>query len=148
MAGRGPAPKPTRSRPNDNARRESEMTKIAADETVRGPELPAEFGWCDRTRDWWETWRHSAQAQSMTATDWEFMLETAALHHEFWEGNTSLAGELRLRVAKFGATMEDRLRLRMQIESEATAQKSTSTRRDSSADRRRRLLKVVDGQAG
>jgi hypothetical protein len=32
-----------------------------------------------------------------------------------WSGNGSVAAELRLRVAKFGATPEDRLRLRMQI---------------------------------
>lgn len=124
------------------------MTKLAADSEVRGPELPDEFAWSTRTRNWWETWRRSPQAQSMTPTDWEFMLETAALHHEFWEGNTGIAAELRLRVAKFGATMEDRMRLRLQIENDADGAAPTPVRRDSSADRRRRLLKVVDGQAG
>lgn len=144
MAGRGPAPKQVRTRPNDAARRDAEQVRIVADEVLRGPELPSGFMWCERTRTWWDTWRASAQAQVMTATDWESMLETAALHHTFWEGDTSVASELRLRVAKFGATIEDRMRLKLQIETEVSAASPSVASRDSSA-RRNRLLRVVDG---
>jgi hypothetical protein len=42
-------------------------------------------------------------------------MDTATLHAALWEGNLSVAPELRLRVAKFGATMEDRARLRIQF---------------------------------
>lgn len=55
----------------------------------------------------------SAQAELMTATDWSFLLDTALIHARFWSGDPSVAGELRLRVAKFGATLEDRARLRI-----------------------------------
>lgn len=120
------------------------MLKVAPDDSVRGPELPPEFAWCSRTREWWETWRHSPQAQVMTDTDWESMLETAALHHVFWEGDTSVAAELRLRVAKFGATLEDRMRLKLQIDAPG-APAASGARREATADRRKRLLKVVDG---
>jgi hypothetical protein len=36
----------------------------------------------------------------------------------FYAGDTKLAGEIRQRVAKWGATVEDRARLRMSIEDE------------------------------
>lgn len=67
------------------------------------------------TLAWWETWRSSPQAQAFTETDWDFLVDTALLHARFWKGDEKVAGELRLRVAKFGATPEDRARLRMQI---------------------------------
>lgn len=47
------------------------------------------------------------------------LLEAAFLHAKFWEGDLRLAGELRARVAKFGATVEDRLKLRIQFASTA-----------------------------
>ena len=61
MPGRGPAPKQTLSRPNDQARRDAELTKLAADGVLRGPDLP-EWEWHPRTVEWWDTWRRSAQA--------------------------------------------------------------------------------------
>lgn len=104
MAGRGFAPR--------NADADVELSE---DGKVRGPELTDGFDWPAPTRSWWENWRRSAQAQRMTDTDWDFMLDTAMLHAELWSGNGAVAPELRLRVAKFGATLEDRARLKMAI---------------------------------
>lgn len=67
----------------------------------------------------------------MTGTDWDFLLDTALLHAELWSGNRSVAAELRLRVAKFGATPEDRARLRIQVgdgEKPPTAKKPAASR--------------------
>jgi hypothetical protein len=75
--------------------------------------------WPAQTQAWWRTWRESPQAQTLTSTDWDFLLDTALLHAELWSGNGSVASELRLRVAKFGATPEDRARLRMQVDDPA-----------------------------
>lgn len=59
-------------------------------------------------------WGRSAQADTFTATDWSFLLDTALMHHAMWsKGQWTLAAEVRLRVAKYGATPEDRARLRM-----------------------------------
>jgi hypothetical protein len=80
-----------------------------------GPELPETFDWPEATRNWWSTWRRSAQASTFTDTDWSFLLDTAMLHAKFWLGDRTLAGELRLRAAKFGATPEDRARLKIEI---------------------------------
>ena len=114
MAGRGPAPKD----PDKRRRRNGPpvpTTELTADDEVRGPDLPDVMEWPPATMTWWETWRSSPQAQAFTETDWSFLLDTALLHARMWKGDASVAAELRLRVAKFGATPEDRARLRMTI---------------------------------
>jgi hypothetical protein len=139
MAG-GRAPSPQLSRPNDQARREAASTKVAADGVLRGPELP-DGEWHERTIAWWQTWRRSPQAQAFAETDWDVLAETALLHTRMWNGEVSIAPELRLRVAKFGATVEDRLRLRMLIQSDIDEVKTAKPAM--ATDRRRRLLKAV-----
>ena len=124
MAGRGPAPKDPEKRRRRNAD-EVPTTVLSDDEEVRGPELPGGIKWPMPTLAWWETWRTSPQASSFTQTDWDFLVDTALLHARFWEGDVKVAGELRLRVAKFGATPEDRARLRMQIGEPEKAEGST-----------------------
>lgn len=127
MAGRGPAPKD----PSTRARRNADPTPSTVLEFIRGeqPELPeryswdtdedgnrskTEMSWPERTETWWEMWAASAIAEQFTASDWEFLLDTALIHAAFWEGDMKLGPELRQRVAKFGATPEDRARLRIQ----------------------------------
>lgn len=140
MAGRGPAPKDPAERRRRNADGDL-VTVIVADGQVHGPALPAGVDWPDATLDWWETWRKSAQAASFTDTDWSFLLDTAILHMAFWDGDRSVAAELRLRAAKFGATPEDRARLKISIgEPEKPGAKS---RKPAARTRRERVLKVV-----
>ena len=114
MAGRGPAPK-DRSRRIRPGKDHVPQSVVSPDDEVRGPELPEGEDWPAQTRRWWETWRRSPQAQTFTDTDWDFLLDTAVLHAQLWNGHMTAAAELRLRVAKFGATPEDRARLRLQI---------------------------------
>lgn len=114
MSGRGPAPKDPARRRRTN-KDPIPTTVVTPDSILRGPELPAGIDWPAQTLRWWVTWRMSPQAQGWGDTDWDFLLDTAMLHKAFWEGDAKVAGELRLRVAKFGATPEDRARLRMQI---------------------------------
>lgn len=123
MAGVGPAPKD----PSQRARRnkQAQPQTILRFEQAEPPELPdieierdgelVEFHWPTRTREWWQMWIDSPQAEHFGSTDWDSLLDTALIHARYWRGDTSLAPELRLRVAKFGATMEDRARLRMQF---------------------------------
>lgn len=121
MAGRGPAPKD----PGRRARRNGDPVplRVVHAEPVPQPELPTveveedgklvEFKWPVRTREWWAMWKESPLSADFTATDWSELLDTAVLHARYWRGDVKLAGELRLRVAKFGATPEDRARLRI-----------------------------------
>lgn len=118
MAGRGPAPKDPEKRVRRNAP-SAPTSVVEADDELRGPPLPDDAlsePWHPRTLAWWDTWRRSAQAQTFVATDWDFLLDTALMHHTMWQkGRWEFASELRLRAAKFGATPEDRARLRMQV---------------------------------
>ncbi|WP_282203881.1 phage terminase small subunit [Kitasatospora fiedleri] len=104
------------------------MLKLESDDELRGPELPEgvlgldedsglTVDWHPMTKLWWESWRTSAQAQTFTATDWLFLIDTALMHHTMWaRGRWEFASEVRLRAAKFGATPEDRMRLKLQVD--------------------------------
>lgn len=140
MAGRGPAPRLERARETDTKRRDAELRRLAPDDEVRGPELP-EHDWHSRTVAWWDTWRRSAQAQTFTDTDWDFLTDTAFLHDQMCKGDSGLAAELRIRVAKFGATPEDRMRLKIAIDREVEAVPVVAR---VTADRKSRLMAVVD----
>lgn len=141
MAGRGPAPKPDGQVRRRNSR--PETVSVSTDGEVRGPELPEGPTWPVRTVAWWKTWRSSALAQTFTDTDWDFLLDTALLHAAFWSGDASVASELRLRVAKFGATPEDRARLKLTVTE--TGEKLTAPVKPAAPARKQRLLKVIDG---
>jgi hypothetical protein len=154
MAGRGFAPKETRSRARDAKSRDAEMRRIEDDGAARGdtlPEgvLPDQESWHPRTVQWWETWRRSPQSQTFIATDWDFLLDTALLHHVMWtKGRWEFASEVRLRAAKYGATPEDRMRLKMKIETPGeTADRPAAPQRPAS-DRRKSLRIVSDDVAG
>jgi hypothetical protein len=103
--------------------------------------LPNEDGrlvrvaWPAPTRAWWKLWGDSPLSDEFGETDWAFLLDTALLHARFWRGDARVAGELRLREAKFGATPEDRLRLRMTFElADEAAAKGDQRRARSGSD--------------
>lgn len=127
------------------------MNQVEGDGELRGPLLPEgvlpdDEDWHPRTRQWWETWRRSAQAQVFIETDWDFLLDTALLHHVMWtKGRWEFASEVRLRAAKYGATPEDRMRLKLKIETPADKPPLTETPRSTSA--RRKNLRIVSEDA-
>lgn len=130
MPGSGPPPSdPTRLVGHGASKRRDEAMRIVQAEPAPQPDLPTftvqieedgklieqHFVWPQITRDWWAMWGDHPTAKEFSASDWSFLLDTAKLHAQFWLGDTKVAGELRLRVAKFGATPEDRARLRIQF---------------------------------
>lgn len=116
MAGRGPAPKD----PHRRARRNVDLnptTRLEFRPCDPPPELPEGEGleWHPMTKRWWKTWQDSPMASLMGEVDWSYLLDTALMHDAMWEKQQwTLAAEVRLRVAQFGATPADRLRLRIQ----------------------------------
>jgi hypothetical protein len=79
--------------------------------------LPNDEEWHPRTLQWWQTWRESPQATTFIDTDWDFLIDTALLHHVMWtKGRWEFASEVRLRAAKYGATPEDRARLKLKVD--------------------------------
>ncbi|MDF2045139.1 hypothetical protein P2P98_03115 [Microbacterium sp. Kw_RZR3] len=96
---------------------------------TKQPELPTRYksvsseegtfsdivDWPTATVEWWRMWASSPLSAEFTDSDWEELKIAALLHAQFVEGEYKLAGELRLRTAKFGATPEDRARLKIQF---------------------------------
>lgn len=147
MAGRGPAPKDPGSRARRN--KDPQALRVIEAEPKKQPPLPdvviegEDFVWPQVTQDWWRMWRESPLAEDFTANDWSELMDTALLHARYWSGNASVAGELRLRVAKFGATPEDRARLRIQFAQADEADEKRTRVKPSSARERRGPLKAV-----
>lgn len=133
MPGRGRVPKPRDQRARVN-KDPIPLTTVFVEPTSQ-PELPNTIKWHEQTQHWWHVWRDSPLSAHFTDVEWNYLLETAFLQNRFWEGNVAVAGELRLRAAKFGATPEDRARLRIQVttadevEDKAEARKSIPTSR-------------------
>lgn len=111
--------------PKENpARRNKHDTTVLErreDTDLIGPDLHWTIDWHPKTREWWDMWRRSELAPAMEPSDWEFLSDTALLHHDVWNGRISVAqktnalAEIRQRVAKFGATLEDRIKLRIKF---------------------------------
>jgi hypothetical protein len=127
MSGHGPAPKNPAKRARSNSEpipmrilpailaEQPELPEFDVSVEVDGELVSTRFVWPERTRQWWQMWADSPLSLSFTSTDWSELLDTALIHAQFWSGKNALAGELRLRTAKFGATPEDRARLRIQF---------------------------------
>jgi hypothetical protein len=115
MGGRGPAPSHNTQK---TGHRKPDALRVLDFKPAEAPELtfitrPGGDPWPQQTLRWWDHWVNSPQAEGMAQVDWDYMLDTAMLHAQMWDGDTKLAGEIRLREAKYGATPEDRARLRM-----------------------------------
>lgn len=135
MAGRGPAPKPPERRARHDSRddRVRRIARHAAPQPKLPPKTPDGEPWPKATRAWWKTWGASPLTEGFTAVEWDELQVAAVLHALFWSGEIKVASELRLRTGKFGATPEDRLRLRIEFADE-----------EPEAPAPRRALRLVD----
>ncbi len=113
MSGTGPLRKPDDQR----ARRNKDVIPLRVIERDPDPqpELPANIDWHMQTVLWWHVWGSDALSAEFSSLEWMYLIETAMLVNEFWNGDMKVASELRLRAAKFGVTPEDRARLRIQV---------------------------------
>lgn len=119
MAGKGFAPGNDRSRSRDN----KPLTQLVATGEVYGPELPDPKvalpkgeKWHPQTVKFWDALRRSPLMANEDDLSWSVLLDTAFMHHKMWQhGRWDFAAELRLRLAKYGATPEDKARLRITV---------------------------------
>ena len=140
MAGRGPAGKDPALRQRRN--KAPEVRTLQLVNKVTQPDLPEGISWPEITTEWWQMWGQSPQAETFGPTDWDFLLDTALLHADVWgNGNLDRLPELRIRVAKFGATPEDRVRLKMQY-----ADAEVKTDAAERANERRTARRAVKGK--
>ena len=116
--GQGPAPKPEdrRARRTQTAKQAALPIRTIEHTPAEPPALPdlPDIEWHPQTLRWWSNWINTPLSADFGDTDWDFLLDTALMHNAMWtKGRWELAAEVRLRVAKFGATPEDRARLRI-----------------------------------
>ncbi|MEU1353874.1 hypothetical protein ABZ410_08210 [Streptomyces cinnamoneus] len=117
VARRGPAPKPGAIRRNVT---HALGAHSLADEPGEGRALPKSLGiQTAGARRFWKTWASAPQTQHWAETDWAELEITVKLVDTFYLGDAKLAGEIRQRVGRWGATTEDRARLRMSFDQQA-----------------------------
>lgn len=121
MAGRGPVPKAERVRRRDSPESRAVAESPAPRSTGVRRRLPNDLLpdgelWHPATLRWWNTWSKSLLTADLLDVDWCELEACAVLHHEYMRKRTfTLASELRIRMAKFGATPEDRMRLKITV---------------------------------
>lgn len=154
MAGVGPAPKNPEKRARTNsdpiplrivhavAAPQPDLPTFTIQVTIADEMVTQEFQWSPMTLEWWTMLGQHPLAPEFIETDWSFLMETARIHEEFWRGKMSLAGELRLREAKYGFTPEDRARLRMQFAQAVSAETETKKQVMSARDRMRGVKRL------
>lgn len=110
--------------PKENPARNNKHTYITLprrDGTLIGPDLPKGRVWHEETKMWWDMWRKHPIAPMLEESDWLALKKTAVLHNEFWYGTlpptqqVSFHAEIRRVETMYGATVEDRLKLRMKF---------------------------------
>ncbi|NEB42533.1 hypothetical protein [Streptomyces sp. SID14515] len=137
---RGPKPK-------DNAvrRNKHEHAQTLSSSTTEGRALPPGLGIKTAgARRFWRTWATSPQAGSWAETDWAELEITVKLVDALYAGDVKLAGEIRQRVAKWGATTEDRSRLRMSIEDTGGQDQDDETTERMADDMDEELFKLLN----
>ena len=154
MRGRRPKEPDKLSRPRDAKRQQwlelGEPTKAGAPRLIGRNRLTA------ATRRWWDTWASSPQAAQFSATDWERLLKIARVVDDFYRSDDAKErSELLVKIdrleGKFGATPEDRLRLRWRFAQDppdAEREKEQSAPKRASRGRKDPRLKLVEGQDG
>ncbi|OLZ74254.1 hypothetical protein AV521_00735 [Streptomyces sp. IMTB 2501] len=111
---RGPAPNSNAVRRNkDHALGEKKLSGQSGE----GRELPKALGISTAgAKRFWKTWSSAPQTEDWMETDWAELEIVTKLVDAFYLGDMKYAGEIRQRVGKWGATTEDRARLRMSFD--------------------------------
>lgn len=124
---RGPAPAAGGKKGTNAALR------VVDDQACAAPDLPdfTPWGdeWPDHTIFWWDSWTSNPLTEDYCMNDWLDLIECAAIHAEIWcgRGKTSAYAELRQRMARHGATRDDRARLRIAYATAVQKEKDSGT---------------------
>ncbi|MFI2909450.1 hypothetical protein ACG2OD_14535 [Streptomyces sp. PDY-4] len=138
---RGPAPKENAQRRNVH-----QHAQALPAEPQPGRELPKALGiTTGGARRFWKTWSHAPQTAAWTETDWAELELTTKLVDGLFLGDLKLAGEIRQRVAKWGATVEDRARLRMTFEKTDETEAAGVPETPEEVDMDEELYKLLNG---
>ena len=103
VAGRKPKPDGQAVNRNKPTHDWTEVPRIPFED---GPDLPDGVDWPTATRRWWRTVSRMPHAALWDESDWNFAIDTARLHAEFWTESTRVATELRNREKVLGTTQD------------------------------------------
>ena len=120
----GAAPKsPDQQANSTRARRDAARMKTVESQPCEAPLLPdwppiwdddgEQEDWPPQTLEWWKQWTNDPLTLDYRMPDWLDLMDCAVVHARLWLGEQKAAAELRLRMARHGATREDRARLRI-----------------------------------
>ncbi|MFD9569725.1 hypothetical protein ACFWBI_07760 [Streptomyces sp. NPDC059982] len=128
MAGRGAPPK-------DNAVRRNKHMEASLSGTGSNivPPLPNAESYLPQVQEWWETWRHSVQAEQFLPTDVQRLKILVLLVQRIYEmegADLKAYAELRQQESLLGGTVLDRQRLRMKVTKEGERSSSTDVLSD------------------
>ncbi|WP_125262030.1 hypothetical protein [Streptomyces alboflavus] len=138
---RGPAPKDNAVRRNHHPHAQ----QLPA-ERQPGRELPKALGIkTSGAKRFWKTWSTAPQTAAWTETDWAELELTTKLVDGLFQGDLKLAGEIRQRTAKWGATVEDRARLRMALVEPDEDEHGASAEAPAEADMDEELYRMLNG---
>jgi hypothetical protein len=138
---RGPAPKENAQRRNHH-----EHAQTLPAEAQPGRELPKGLGiTTPGAKRFWKTWSTAPQTAVWTETDWAELELTTKLVDGLFLGDLKLAGEIRQRVAKWGATVEDRARLRMTFQKPGEGEPAAAPEAPEEMDMDEELYKLLNG---
>lgn len=140
-ARRGPAPKPNAVRRNtDHALGEHSLSLPSGE----GRALPKALGvTTGGAKRFWRTWASAPQTEHWLETDWAELELTTRLVDAFYQGDVKLAGEIRQRVGKWGATTEDRARLRMNFDQQAREEAAKAAQEASTSSMDEELFRML-----
>jgi hypothetical protein len=122
MAGRGPAPKD----PNKRARKNSDPIplRVVHKDPATQPELADLLGetnpltggpWHQATLRFWQHLAEFPTTTNLQDAQWSSLARAMMIDDAMVSGETKLAAESRLRLAKYGIDPDDLARLRIQI---------------------------------
>lgn len=149
----GAAPKsPDQQANSTRARRDASRMKTVESQPCEAPFLPdfppiwddtgEQEDWPPQTLEWWKQWTNDPLTLDYRMPDWLDLMDCAVVHARLWLGEQKAAAELRLRMARHGATREDRARLRITFanadEAERKANRGENVPPASSGSRNRR----------
>ncbi|MFI6052787.1 hypothetical protein ACIBCO_22230 [Streptomyces violascens] len=117
MAGRGVPPKTNAVRRNKHME-----APLSGSGSSIVPELEDADKYLPAVREWWETWRNSAQAEQFLPTDVQRLKILVLLVQRIYEmegADLKAYAELRQQESLLGGTVLDRQRLRMKVKKDS-----------------------------
>jgi hypothetical protein len=122
------------------------MTQIPSGPPPAAPDLPNADTYLPQTRTWYETWTKAPQAHQFVATDWQRLHMLAPIVDAYFqEPKIQLLAEIRMNEQRFGATPEDRLRLRWQLDQNKTDDEDAQKKGQPARSRKDPRLTLVEG---